>query len=88
MRKNTSLEVNIGLVCHPKIPVGRSNVVANNGLSGGVGGDLEGEGLSSQARECLVSGSPVVAHPYPTRPAPFDPHGGYVPSAADVHHVH
>ena len=68
------MEVDVGLVGHPHVPIGRSDVVGDKGLFGGVRSDLEREGLATECGKSLVRGSPVVAHAYPAGFGALHPH--------------
>jgi hypothetical protein len=81
-------EVHTGLISEPEAPVRRRDVVSEDGLFGGVGCELEAERLSSELRERLVRGAPVVAHADPPgAAAALHPHLADVTGAGHVHHV-
>jgi hypothetical protein len=81
-------ELHTGLISEPEAPVRRRDVVSDDGLFGGVGCELEAERLSSELRERLVRGAPVVAHADPPgAAAALHPHLADVTGAGHVHHV-
>jgi hypothetical protein len=80
-----SLEVYRCLVGEPEPPVRWCDVVGDDGLARGVGGELEAERLAAKLRESLVRGAPVVAHADPPgAAAALHPH---LPDVASTDHV-
>lgn len=83
-----SMEVVVCLVGDTNSPVGRSNIVSYDSLLGGVGSDLEREGLATKCREDLVGSTPIVAHGHPSCSASFHPNAINISPSSNVHHIH